>query len=128
MDRDTLIGKVIGNYHIVDVVAKGGFGIVYRAEHTFPQFKDRVVAIKILHAYQNSPEKRAGFLQEAKMLQNLKHPYILPFIDIGLYENKLYLMTEYAANGSLQGRVPRSLNLLPIEEVYIILSQVGQAL
>jgi serine/threonine protein kinase len=43
------IGKEIGNYTIVAILASGGFGTVYKAQHKL--LKERFVAIKFLHAY-----------------------------------------------------------------------------
>ena len=61
MDKEDFIGRVINHYRIVAKVGKGGFGYVYRAESTVPQFEDRVVAIKILRTDRNIPNAREQF-------------------------------------------------------------------
>src|SRR5438132_5050276 len=62
----------IGNYRIVEKIACGSFGCVYRAEHVFLK---RTVAIKLLHtAHLASQQERDGFLKEAQLLEMLKHP------------------------------------------------------
>lgn len=126
--EDTYIGKQIGNYRVVDELGGGGFGNVYRAQHLF--IAKRIVAIKLLNASRlNSREERESFLQEAQLLEMLKHSYILPFIDFGINEGFPYLVTEYAANGSLRVRIKRHFSQsLAVEEALTIISQVGQAL
>ncbi len=128
------IGKVIGNYRIVQIVSSGAFGSVYLAEHTI--LTGRIVAIKLLHSAlagsQNAELDR--FLQEARLLEKLRHPYILATLDAGVYEispdgSIPYIMTEYAPNGSLRDRIRRQYpDLLPLSEVLTILSQIGKGL
>jgi len=122
------VGKQIGNYRIVTELASSYFSHIFRGEHIFlPQ---RVVAIKLLHAYLDSQQESERFLQEAQFLAMLKHRHILPIIDVGIYEKLPYLVVEYARNGSLRDRLLRrsSSHPLPMEEALAILRQVGQAL
>lgn len=127
-DETTYIGKQIGNYQIISEIARGSFGSVYLAQHIF--LTDRNVAIKLLHTtHLNSKEESGRFLQEARFLETLKHPYILPILDVGIYERLPYLVTEYAPNGSLRDLIDRyHPQAMPQAEALTILSQVGQAL
>lgn len=62
------------------------------------------------------------------LLDLLKHPFILPVYDVSVHEGYPYIVAEYTRNGSLKERIRgQSLGLLPVEEVWKILSQVGQA-
>ncbi|HLX57592.1 MAG TPA: serine/threonine-protein kinase [Ktedonobacteraceae bacterium] len=89
----------------------------------------RTVAIKILHTYLDSTEERNRFLQEARLLERMKHPHILHIFDVGIDNGIPYLVAEYAPNGSLRDLIKRySPNVLPIETSLSILSQIGQAL
>jgi len=124
----TYIGKQIGNYRIVTEIASSYFSHVFRGEHVYlPQF---IVAIKLLHAYLDSPQESERFLQEAQFLAMLKHRHIMPIIDVGIFEGLPYLVVEYAQNGSLRDRLRRhpSPRPLPLDEALTILRQVGQAL
>lgn len=122
------IGKQIGNYRVVAEIASGSFGRVYRGEHLF--LKKRSVAIKLLHTlHLGSLEERENFLREAEFLEELKHPYILPILDVGVDEGCPYLIAEYAANGSLRNRLKQQApQFLPVHESLTILTQIGQAL
>ena len=52
-DDDALVGRTLGRYTVVDVVARGGMGVVYRAEQKNP---DRQVALKLMARDLLSPE------------------------------------------------------------------------
>jgi len=93
----SFIGECFGNYRITAELGSGGFGKVYRGEHTI--LTERAVAIKMLHAHLATPEERERFLQEARLLERLKHPYILRILDVGIHEGFPYLVVEYAPRG-----------------------------
>lgn len=128
VSRNDYIGKYFGNYRIVAELATGGSSSVYVAQHSF--LPRRSVAIKVLHPEQlSSAQKQDLFLQEAQLLDMLKHPSILSLVDVGLDEGLPYVITEYAAGGSLRERMERQGHCpLPLEEALTVLSQVGQAL
>ena len=127
-DGSNYIGKHIGNYHVVAELSSGAFGSVYLAQHEL--LAARSVAIKLLHSmHLGSEQERDRFLREAQFLEVLKHPHILPLIDLGIDNGVPYLVTEYAPNGSLRDRLERQpTRPLPLEEAVTILSQIGQAL
>ncbi len=118
----------IGNYRTVRKISNGAFGDVYLAQHSF--LANRTVAIKVLQSVHiASQQERDRFFQEAQFLENLKHPYILPVMDVGVNEGSPYIVTEYASKGSLRDLLQRqSSSLLPVEDAVAILSQIGQAL
>ncbi len=122
------IGKQIGNYRIVEELASGSFGRVYKGLHIF--LTKRVVAIKLLHRmYLGSQKERDNFLQEAQLLEMLKHPHILPIYDVGIDDGIPYFVAEYAQNGSLRDRLQHQHpHPLPVDEAVAILTQIGQAL
>ncbi len=125
--ENSFIGKSLGNYRITAEIGSGSFGNVYQGQHTI--LTERTVAIKQLHSHLGSPEERDRFLEEARLLERLKHPHILHIFDVGIYEGFPYLVAEYASGGSLRDHLSKyAPNLLPIKEALAILSQVGQGL
>lgn len=123
-----LTGKQIGNYRLIAELTKNFSIVVYLAQHIF--LDRRFVVLKLLHTALHAPEKqkRESFFQEASFLDRFKHPFILPLVDAGLFEDMPYVMTEYAPNGSLKDRLARQFPApLPLEETLTILLQVGQA-
>ena len=127
MEQDRHFGEKISIYRLLEKLACGSFGCVYRAEHLI--LKTRTVAIKILQVYPASQQKEEAFIQEAELLEKLKHPHILPIIDVGIQDGSPYLVTEFCPQGSLREHLKRTRpNPVPLEEAIIILTQVGQAL
>jgi tetratricopeptide (TPR) repeat protein len=82
-----------------------------------------------MHADLDTQEDRDAFLQEARLLRKLKHPAILPVIDVGFDLGRPYIVTQYATGGSLRARL-RQWNgrPLPLTEALRILLSIGHAL
>ncbi|MGH2509543.1 MAG: protein kinase domain-containing protein, partial [Ktedonobacteraceae bacterium] len=121
------IGKQIGNYRIIAEVNSGSSGRIYQAKHAI--LAERVVAIKLLHAYIGLSDAREQFLQEAQFLEKLRHRHILSILDVGFTEGFPYLIAEYAANGSLRDRLKQLAgHPMPLQEALALLGQIGQAL
>ena len=122
----TLIGEHIGNYRLTARLTTGGFGVVYLGEHTI--LADRYVAVKVLHdKYLFSERERSQFLREAQILNRVRHPYVLPVIDVGTHRGFPYIMTEYQPRGTLEDRL-RNHHPLTTEAIETILRRIGIAL
>ncbi len=128
MPNDPFIGMTIGSYKVLSFISRGGFGAVYKGQHTI--LTERIVAIKVLRTVLlNSQQERNNFILEAQTLERLKHHHVLPIIDVGIQVDMPFLITEYAEHGSLRDRLKRHPQKpLPLSEALTILSQVGQAL
>ncbi|MGH2507506.1 MAG: protein kinase domain-containing protein [Ktedonobacteraceae bacterium] len=122
------IGEHIGNYQLVEVLASGTFGRVYRAEHTL--LTQRQVAIKFLRLERlDKAKERNAFLQEAHFLDQLKHSALLPIIDVGLANEIPYIITEYAPNGTLRTYLKRQAKQpVALDEALRIMVPVSEAL
>lgn len=122
------IPQSIGKYRILKEIASGSFGRVYLADDT--SRSDYPVAIKLMHvAHLTSLHERNSFLQEAQLLTLLRHPYIIPVLDLGIEEEIPYLVMEYAPNGSLYDRLKEiAPHPLLIKDALTMLGQVGAAL
>ncbi len=72
-------------YKIEQPLAKGGMGIVLKAEDSYLQ---RSVAIKLIQVERfNDGEFQERFLREARMLSSLDHPNIVKVLNHGLSES-----------------------------------------
>jgi serine/threonine protein kinase len=106
-DNSNFVGKQIGSYRIVNQLStRGGFGSVYLGKHIV--FTNRpIVAIKVLPTHLASEQEKERFLQEARFLDQLKHPHILPIIEAGTEDGLPFLIAEYASGGSLKDRLQK---------------------
>jgi serine/threonine protein kinase len=96
-------GTRLGPYSIVAPIGAGGMGEVYRARDTR---LGREVAIKLLsRALAVDASHRARFEQEARATSALNHPNIVAVYDVGLYEERLYVVTELLEGQTLRDRL-----------------------
>jgi serine/threonine-protein kinase len=113
------IPKKIGKYDVLDVIGKGGMGIVYRAKDPF---LDRMVAIKIMTiSYADYPDLLQRFYREAKATANLQHPNIVTVYELGEHEGSPYIAMQYLEGASLEAilRAHKELPLLQKLDIVI---------
>jgi len=102
-----LIGSRFGPYEIVELLAQGGMGAVYKAHQPALQ---RHVAVKTLPPdVVQEPGSRASFHREAEIIARLEHPNILPIFDYGEQGTTPYLVMPLIGGGTLLDWDPGSL-------------------
>src|SRR5580658_2343578 len=75
-------GKQIGVYEILEEIAVGGMGAVYRAIRADGQYK-LLVALKIVRSELGAEFTAARFRNERQILASLNHPNIAKILDAG---------------------------------------------
>jgi len=91
---DTRIGRRIGPYQLVEEIAIGGMGEVYRAFRADDQYK-KEVAIKLVRAGQDSKFVIDRFKHERQVLASLDHPNIACLLDGGTTDDGIpYFVME----------------------------------
>jgi serine/threonine-protein kinase len=124
MSGDTLTGRTIAGYHLIQHVGEGGTATVYRAEHP----ERGLAAVKILRArLAQDPVAVKRFLREAEYGARVDHPSIVRTYDYGHSDGLHYLALEWAEGEPLAEFVNRSGNLAP-PLVAKIVEQIGAAL
>ncbi len=88
-------GRTIDRYRLLEVLGRGGMGVVYLAERADEHFEKKV-ALKLMPRGLESPEKERRFLTERQILARLEHPGIARLLDGGVTEEAYpYLVMEY---------------------------------
>jgi WD40 repeat protein/serine/threonine protein kinase len=115
----------LGHYEVLEVVGKGGMGIVLRA---FDEKLHRVVAVKVLApALASSGPARQRFVREAQAAAAVTHDNV---IDIHAVEDAgpvPYLVMQFIDGHTLQEKLDRS-GRLPVNEILRIGLQVAAGL
>lgn len=97
---DGQLPEEIGPYRIVDLLGRGGMGVVYRAVQ--PGL-DRAVALKVLPGIKlGSEQDRRRFELEARAAAKLRHPHIVPVHDVGSTADVLYYSMQLIPGFSLR--------------------------
>lgn len=116
---DEVIGKVVGNYVVEDLLGEGGMGAVYRGRHlTLP----RHVAIKVLHKeYSERREITARFVQEAIAAAHVDHEHVVNALDTGaLPDGRLCVILEYLEGMDLERKLDEVGRLGEEDALYIL--------
>jgi serine/threonine protein kinase/Flp pilus assembly protein TadD len=122
--RDDLVGQKIASFEIVEMIGRGGMGVVYLAHDTK---LDRSVAIKSMPAkLTDDSTARMRFKREAKSLASLNHPNIAAIHDIiEPDEGAGFLVLEYIPGETLAERIARE--PLELEQTLSISRQIAEA-
>jgi serine/threonine-protein kinase len=105
MDVSSALGqpeRVLGRYALYGALAAGGMATVHLGRLLGPVGFSRTVAIKRLHEqYATDPEFVSGFLDEARLAARIRHPNVVPTLDVVATEGQLFLVMEYIQGESL---------------------------
>src|SRR6266704_596076 len=122
-DYGNSLGQQLGNYRLVQLIARGNFADVYLGEHLS---LSTLAAIKILHT-ELTGEEVEKFLTQARTFSSLNHPHIVRVLEFGTENNTPFLVMDYAANGTLRQLHPGGTRL-PLSTVVTYVKQIADAL
>ena len=90
-------------YELLEVIARGGMGVVWKARHTQ---LNRIVALKLISVGDaGTPDFVERFQTEAEAAASLDHPNIVPVYEFGESEGQRFLAMKFVEGGTLAGKV-----------------------
>src|ERR1700757_515397 len=83
----------IGKYDVLDVIGRGGMGIVYKGNDPY---LDRLAGIKMMTGnFSDNHDQMKRFFREAQSTGSLQHPNIVTVYELGDHHGSPYLVMEY---------------------------------
>ncbi len=117
--------KNIGRYRITDVIAEGGWSIVYKGSHSALGLP---VAVKMLkHSMALDSDFFETFRKEAETIAGLNHDHIVRVYDIEHVYKTVFIIMEYLSGITLRQIISQGFRL-PLSRVLKILTQIAAAL
>ncbi len=91
-------GRTISRYRVLDRIAEGGMGEVYRAKMETLGGAEKLVALKVVRRdLAKNDEFASLFIDEARLAIGLSHANIVQSFDAGRINDQLFLAMEYVA-------------------------------
>jgi serine/threonine-protein kinase len=120
------INTTVGNYHLNDILGRGGMGTVYSGEHVYIKKK---VAVKVLHnQFAKFEEAVSRFLREARAASSINHPNIVDVTDFGpMPDGSVYFVMEFLDGTSLEDLIEQD-GAIPLHRAINVTNQISLAL
>lgn len=100
-----LVGGLLGNYQVIELLGGGGMGEVYLARDTR---LDRKAAIKLLpDSLTSNNQTKQRFTQEAKAASALNHPNIITIYEIASDNGHDFIAMEYVEGETIRDLLER---------------------
>jgi serine/threonine protein kinase len=123
-DTLPLQAALADHYLLEQQIGRGAMATVYLARELR---HDRSVALKVIHAELVETVASGRFLREIRLAGRLQHPHIIPMLDSGEAQGRLWYTMPYVRGESLRAMLERE-RALPIENAVELAKEIALAL
>jgi serine/threonine protein kinase len=96
------VPRTVGRYQLYGELAAGGMATVHFGRLSGPVGFSRTVAIKRLHPqFAKDPEFVTMFLDEARLCGRIRHPNVVPTLDVVSMDGEIFIVMEYVPGEAL---------------------------
>ena len=123
--RQFQVGEILGDYHLLEKIAEGGQGIVWKASPC--QFSEVVVAIKTMNALSlNDQAAVYRFREDARAIARMNHPHIIRTTYVGEESGRWFFVMELMELGTVADRL--STYPADLQGAVIIVEKIARAI
>jgi eukaryotic-like serine/threonine-protein kinase len=117
---DPLLGRIVAErYRVLELIGRGGMGVVYKAEHARI---GKVLALKLLTGeLTRDATQLTRFKREALLSSQLSHPNTVQVFDFGEADGLAYLAMEYVRGSDLDAVITHEGRLSPARTARIVI-------
>ena len=124
--------EYLGRYELLGEIAAGGMAKVYLGRVVGEGGFEREVAVKVMHEHlAGDPEFVGMFLDEARLAARIRHPNVVPTVDVQKTEQAMFLVMDFIEGLSLAGllkQLKKRGEMLPLDIAVRVLMDTLQGL
>ena len=122
---DLRLGETLGPYRLESVLGEGAIGVVFGARR---ENDGTVVALKVMKKLLSRNDVyRRRFVREARVAQDVRHPHLVPVLDVGEARGYHYLAGAFVEGGTLENRIEAE-GPLALEECIRLAAEIASGL
>ena len=123
-EPESPIGMECGGCRIIELIAKGSMGAVYKAKHVG---LNRYVAVKLLPSVSQNPDLIKRLLIEARAVAKLEHPNIVQIYDVGFQRGYFFIVMQLLHGHTLEQQLAE-MKGLPVPAALELVKDIASGL